>query len=66
MTVERLDKGTGRKLGKPAPARLDNNRVVKGRPDGQKEPLEFVNTRLLKKLKVRRAIREGRNRPDGA
>jgi len=51
MAVERLDKGTGRKLQKPAPVQLDNNRVVQGRPDGQKEPLEFVNMRLLKKLR---------------
>ncbi len=66
MTVERLDKGTDRELQKLALVRLDNNGVDEGQPDELKEAVEFVSTRLRKKIMVRRAIRESRRRQDGA
>ncbi len=66
MTVDRLDKGTDSKLQKLALVRVDNNDADQGQPDEQKEPLEFVSTRLRKKIIVRRAIRESRTQQGGA
>ena len=66
MTVEPLDKGTDRKLQKLALERLDINTVDEAQPDELKEPLEFVSTRLRKKIMVRRAIRESRAQQDRA